>query len=135
MPGGARRPLGADRRGRRGHARAPAGAARGCDARVSTARSVAEAAAFTSNDPPDLIVSGVRVPDDEGALVGESPIAELRALGLQQGGRPPIVALTPDGRAGTEQGMRDAGYALHVRKPIDPDRLLQALGKVARERR
>ncbi len=68
---------------------------------------------------PDVLVSDIGMP----VVDGYTLIRQIRELGEDEGGRTPAIALTA--YAGREDARRafDAGYQLHVPKPVDPGEL------------
>jgi CheY-like chemotaxis protein len=68
---------------------------------------------------PDVVVSDIGMPE----LDGFALIRKIRALGVEQGGRTPAVALTA--YAGAEDARRAfaAGFQMHVAKPVEPSQL------------
>ncbi|HEV2859702.1 MAG TPA: response regulator [Pyrinomonadaceae bacterium] len=88
---------------------------------VLSASSAAEAVACCSERRPGLIVSDISMPGVDGYML----LSELRRLpGLE---RVPAVALT--GHAHDEDRTRalEAGFAVHLAKPIDPDELFRII--------
>lgn len=85
-----------------------------------------EALAFLSNPPegrrPDIIILDIAMPDEDGYSV----LKQVRALETEQGfeaDRIPAIALTAIGR--TEDRLRalQAGFHMHVTKPVEPAEL------------
>lgn len=85
---------------------------------VSTASSAAEAVAVVQQQPVDLLVSDIRLPDRSGVEL----MHELRP-GLALGG----IALTGAADERMVEACLAAGYARLLVKPIDPERLLEAV--------
>jgi CheY-like chemotaxis protein len=69
---------------------------------------------------PDVIVSDIEMPGQD----GYSLIRKLRALGPEQGGKTPAVALTAFGRPEDRIRSLRAGFNIHVSKPVDPAELV-----------
>jgi CheY-like chemotaxis protein len=92
-------------------------------AKVQAVASAAEARDVMSTLKPDVLVSDIGMPNEDGYTLMRS----LRALPAQQGGRIPAIALTAyagdDARARTQA----AGFQVHLAKPIDPAQLLAAI--------
>jgi hypothetical protein len=76
---------------------------------------------------PDVLVSDIEMPDEDGYTF----IRKVRALEASQGGKIPAVALTAYGR--TEDRLRtlSAGYSMHVPKPVDPAELVTIIASLA----
>jgi CheY-like chemotaxis protein len=75
---------------------------------------------------PDVLVSDIEMPDED----GYSLIRKLRALD-EHGGRTPAVALTAYGRMQDRVLSLTAGYTMHVPTPIDPAELATIIASVA----
>lgn len=94
---------------------------RSTGALVTTAGSVDEALAAFVEQRPDILVSDIGMPGQD----GYSLIRRVRMLSAEAGGTVPAVALTaftgPENRA----RALDAGFTMHVPKPVDPDRLIE----------
>ena len=99
-----------------------------CGARVMTATSTREALEILEEWEPDVLVSDIGMPGED----GYSLISKVRALGPERGGNVPAVAVT--GYAGSEERMRllSAGYQVHVTKPVEMEELIIAIADVAR---
>jgi len=96
-------------------------------ASVVTAASVAEALRALQREWPDVLVSDIGMPGEDGL----SLIDRVRRLELAHGGGPvPAVALTA--YASDEDAVRilAAGYQVHVKKPIEPFVLVDILADV-----
>ena len=80
---------------------------------------------------PDVIVSDVQMPGDDGYAF----VRAVRALAPEQGGRTPVIALTALNR--TEDRIRSltAGFNMHVPKPVDPAELATIVASLARRTR
>ena len=80
---------------------------------------------------PDVIVSDIEMPGDDGYAL----VRAVRALPPEQGGRTPAIALTALNR--TEDRIRSltAGFNMHVPKPVDPAELTAIVASLARRPR
>lgn len=94
---------------------------------VVTASSVLEARERFAREVPDVLVSDLLMPEQDGLDL----IREIRALDPQHGGRTPAAALTGLARAEDRRRAFAAGYQMHVTKPIDPDQLVSAVEELA----
>ncbi|HEY6332955.1 MAG TPA: ATP-binding protein [Blastocatellia bacterium] len=96
-----------------------------CGAEVKTASSSREAIEMLSEWTPDVLISDIGMPGED----GYSLIKQVRALAPDQGGRIPAVALT--GYAGTESRQRllSAGYQVHVTKPVELEELTSLVAR------
>jgi signal transduction histidine kinase/ActR/RegA family two-component response regulator len=93
-------------------------------ASVRTATSAAEALTLLRWIRPDVLLSDLAMPDED----GYSLIRSLRALERQNGRRTPAVALTAYVRVQDRARAVDAGFDVFVEKPVDPDELLSVIG-------
>lgn len=93
-------------------------AVRGAEAR--TVATVRDALEVLTEWKPDVLISDIGMPDEDGYDL----IRELRARESVDGGQIPAIALT--GYAALEDGERAmlAGYQMHLGKPIEPNRLV-----------
>lgn len=96
-------------------------------AEVTTAASVSEA--FRQLEPlkPDVLVSDIGMPVEDGYAL----IRRLRALALEQGGQIPAVALTAYAREEDRIEALKAGFQIHVPKPIEPMQLVAVVANLA----
>ena len=98
-----------------------------CGAQVTSAPSAADALATFDRRPPDVLVSDLAMPDEDGF----SLIRKVRSREAGQGGAVPAAALTAYAR--TEDRIRalSAGFQKHLPKPIDPSDLIAAVAALA----
>lgn len=91
---------------------------RGAEVRV--AASVSAALEIISQWKPDVLVSDIGMPSEDGYEL----IKRVRALGPERGGTIPAIALT--GYASEEDAAhaRLAGFELHLAKPVSPSELV-----------
>jgi len=94
-----------------------------CGAAVTTAASAAEALALFRRDPPDVLLSDIGMPDEDGYAL----VRAVRALPAERGGRTPAVALTAYARREDRIRALREGFTDHVSKPIEPQDLLTVL--------
>jgi len=88
-------------------------------AQVTTAGSVAEAFALLETQRPDVIVSDIAMPVEDGYQF----IRRLRHAGR----RTPVIALTAFGGPDDERHARSAGFDAYLKKPVDPAALANAV--------
>lgn len=91
-----------------------------CEARVTTVASAAEALENIDASRPDVVVSDIGMPDEDGYVF----IRKLRARPRDAGGRIPAVALTAYARAEDRRRALLEGFQSHAAKPIDPQELV-----------
>jgi CheY-like chemotaxis protein len=92
-------------------------------ARVFAADCAAEAFELLARERPDLLISDIAMPEEDGYTL----IGRVRALCAGEGGRTPAIAVTAyAGRADRKRAL-DAGFDAHFAKPIDIDALVGTL--------
>jgi PAS domain S-box-containing protein len=75
---------------------------------------------------PDVIVSDIGLPDED----GYSLIRRIRSLPSERGGRTPAVALTAYAREEDAHRAFAAGYQIHVAKPVEPAELATVIANL-----
>ncbi len=98
---------------------------------VRTAGSAAAALATLDAEWPDVLVSDIGMPVED----GYSLVTKVRALELTDGGRGPRIAalaLTAYARPEDRVSALRSGFDMHVAKPFDPDELLAVIASLAR---
>jgi CheY-like chemotaxis protein len=98
-----------------------------CEAKVLTADSAETALAIVAGEKPDLLVSDIGMP----VVDGYELLRRVRALGPEQGGKVPAIALTAFARSEDRTRALLAGFLLHVSKPVEPRELIATLATVA----
>jgi signal transduction histidine kinase/ActR/RegA family two-component response regulator len=88
-------------------------------AEVRSAESAAQGLDVLSGWVPDVLVSDIGMPGED----GYSFIRRIRALPPERGGRVPAVALTAYVKADDRRRALEAGFQTHVGKPVDPEEL------------
>jgi CheY-like chemotaxis protein len=101
-----------------------------CGARVFLASSAREALGLVTNERPDMIVSDIGMPDEDGYEF----IRKVRSLPAEDGGRTPAAALTAFARAEDRTRALRAGYQTHVAKPVEPTELTAVVASLATRR-
>ncbi len=94
---------------------------------VRTCTSAPEALALLQQWRPDVLVSDIEMPGEDGYAL----IRKVRALPQDAGGRTPAVALTAYGRPQDRPLALAAGYNMHVPKPVDPGELTAIVAGLA----
>jgi CheY-like chemotaxis protein len=97
---------------------------------VIPAASVEEAMRCLAREVPDVLVSDVGMPGESGFDL----IRRVRALPTDAGGRIPAAALTAYTRGQDRSAALDAGFALHIPKPVEAEELCAAVAMLARRR-
>ncbi|MFY0566847.1 ATP-binding protein [Archangium lansingense] len=93
---------------------------------VTSASNSAEALERLKREPPDLLVSDIGMPDEDGYTL----IRRVRALPPAQGGQVPAAALTAYTRLEDRTRALSAGFQVYVPKPVDPIELVMALANL-----
>jgi CheY-like chemotaxis protein/two-component sensor histidine kinase len=99
-----------------------------CGAVVTTAGSVAEAIGEIQEAPPDVLISDIGMPDEDGYDL----IRKVRALTAEGAGRVPAIALTAYARADDRMQALRAGYLMHVPKPVELAELAAVVASIAK---
>jgi CheY-like chemotaxis protein len=90
---------------------------------IATAPSAREAVNVFEHWRPDVLVSDLALPDQDGYQL----IRQVRSRSSQQGGNIPAVALTAYARSEDRSRALAAGFQMHLAKPIVPKELIAAL--------
>jgi signal transduction histidine kinase/DNA-binding response OmpR family regulator len=93
-----------------------------CGARARGAASAAEALEAVARERPDILLSDIGMPGEDGYAL----IRRIRTLPPALGGSIPAAAITAYTRAEDRSLAMDAGYQLHLSKPINPSALIAA---------
>jgi hypothetical protein len=83
---------------------------------VRAVPSVAQALAELDVRLPDVLVSDLAMPDEDGYAL----IRRVRSASSEPRRRLPAVAVSAHAREEDRRKAVDAGYDLHISKPIDP---------------
>jgi PAS domain S-box-containing protein len=92
-------------------------------ARVFTAATAADGLRILGATLPTLIVCDIAMPGED----GHAYMRNVRALAEDMGGRTPAAALSAFGRGEDRRKSLEAGFQIHLTKPIEPVDLVQAL--------
>jgi len=99
-------------------------------ASVRAVRTGADALRQVADWKPDLLLSDITMPDEDGYSV----IERLRSLPAERGGTTPAAALTAMASDEDRARALAAGFQLHIPKPLEPAHLLLAVTELARRR-
>jgi CheY-like chemotaxis protein/two-component sensor histidine kinase len=102
-----------------------------CNANVTVATSVAEGFAAFAARRPDVVVSDIEMPGED----GYSLIRRIRAVDAQDGGDVPAAALTAYASPTDRMKVLGAGFNIHVAKPVQPAELAIVVASLAGRRR
>jgi PAS domain S-box-containing protein len=95
-------------------------------ATVITAKSAGEGLMEVIDKNPDVLVSDIGMPDED----GYSLIRKVRALSDEQQKNVKAIALTAFTRAQDRMRALSAGYQNHVAKPVEPDELATVIASL-----
>jgi CheY-like chemotaxis protein len=96
-------------------------------ASVRTVASAQDARRAMALQRPDVLVSDIGMPDEDGYEL----MRRVRALGAEEGGDIPSVALTAFARAEDRKRATDAGFDRYLPKPVDPRELVHVVRLLA----
>jgi len=96
-------------------------------AEVKTCISASEALVKLVEWRPDVILSDIAMPEED----GYSFIGKVRALPREKGGETPAAALTAYARDEDRVQALAAGYQMHIAKPIGASQLVTMVAKLA----
>jgi CheY-like chemotaxis protein len=96
-------------------------------ATVTAVPGVPEALEALERERPDVLVSDIEMPGEDGFVL----IRKLRALRPERGGATPAVALTGLYSAEDRAQLLRAGFQYHVPKPVDARRLTAVVAMLA----
>lgn len=102
-----------------------------CGATVTAVGSASEALDALTQFKPDLLVSDVGMPHEDGYQL----IRKVRSLSPEQGGSIPAIALTAYARVEDRIRAVSAGFQMHVPKPIEPAELVAVIANLTRRTR
>jgi CheY-like chemotaxis protein len=96
-------------------------------AQVTACTSASEALAKLAEWKPDVILSDIAMPDED----GYSFIGKVRSLPRDKGGETPAAALTAYARDVDRRQALAAGYQMHIAKPIGASQLVYMIARLA----
>jgi CheY-like chemotaxis protein len=97
-----------------------------CGAKVTTASSAAEALNLLERIKPDVIISDIGMPAEDGYEF----IRKVRQLPPEKGGKIPAVALTAYARAEDRLRVLRSGYQMHIPKPVELAELVAVVANI-----
>lgn len=100
-----------------------------CGAEVRTCASAAEALEQIKQFGPDVLISDIGLPEEDGYHL----IRKLRAAEAGTGKRLPAIALTAFARTEDRLQALSAGYNMHVPKPVEPAELLLVIASLVNQ--
>lgn len=97
-------------------------------ARVIAVTTAGEAFATLTQSQPDILLSDIGMPDIDGYML----LRQVRTLPPEQGGKIPAIALTAYAGEYDQKQALEAGFQLHLAKPIEPNELIVAIATLIR---
>ena len=101
-----------------------------CGAQITTAASAHEAFEALQRGTFDVLLADIEMPGEDGL----SLIRKVRSLSSQQGGTIPAAALTAYASAQDRLRSLEAGFQMHLAKPVQPADLTASVASLARLR-
>ncbi len=98
-----------------------------CGAVVTAVDSAAEALKAIQKRRPDILISDLGMPEED----GYSLIRKVRALTADQGGQIPAAALTAYARVEDRMRVLRAGFQIHLPKPVEPAELVAVVASLS----
>ena len=98
-----------------------------CGAEVLTATKATEALALVERERPHVLVSDIGMPEVDGFEL----LRRVRALGPSRGGNVPAIALTAFARSEDRARALQAGFLVHMSKPVEAAQLVATVATVA----
>ena len=99
-----------------------------CGCEVTLAGSVAEAMRVLHENIPDVLISDIGMPHEDGYDL----IRQVRSLPAASAGSLPAAALTAYARAEDRRRVLNAGYSMHIPKPVEPSELIAVVVSLTR---
>jgi signal transduction histidine kinase/CheY-like chemotaxis protein len=100
------------------------------DAVVLTASSAAQAIEMVQRERVDVLLADIAMPDEDGYGL----IRRLRAMDAQGIGAIPAAALTAFARDEDRKQTLEAGFQMHLTKPVDRRSLIEAVATLGRQK-
>lgn len=97
-----------------------------CQVDVIRASSVAEAMQCLDRSRPDLLISDISMPGEDGYVM----IEKVKQLTAAQGWQLPAIALTAFATEEEQRRLLAAGFQLRLAKPIDPNDLVATVARI-----
>ena len=101
-----------------------------CGAKVTLTSSAAEGLAAFDAQHPDVLVSDIEMPIEDGYGL----IRRIRARSPEEGGNTPAAALTAYASPADRMKVLGAGFNIHVAKPVQPTELAVVVASLAGRR-
>jgi signal transduction histidine kinase/ActR/RegA family two-component response regulator len=95
-------------------------------AEVRACETAGEALEMLQDWRPDVLMSDIAMPDED----GYSLIGKVRSLPRDKGGATPAAALTAYARDEDRKRALDAGYQMHIAKPVSSGQLINVIARL-----
>jgi CheY-like chemotaxis protein len=96
-------------------------------AEVKTCESAREALQLLQQWHPDVLMSDIAMPGED----GYSFINKVRSLPVDQGGHTPAAAFTAYATEEDRKRLLDAGFQMHIAKPVSSNKLVAMVAHLA----
>ncbi len=96
-----------------------------CGGEVTCSESVADALSVFKDCNPDLVVSDIGMPNEDGYML----IQKLRSQRSKRARTVPVLAVTAYATSEDRTRALDAGFQRHLPKPLDPESLVRSLAE------
>jgi len=96
---------------------------------VMTAESASKAFKIFSQTKPDILICDLAMPDED----GYSLIRQIRNLTPEEGGLIPAIALTASARDQDRFLSIEAGFQVHLSKPVEIEELVAVVADLAKQ--
>jgi CheY-like chemotaxis protein len=93
---------------------------------VTSVSSAEEALQLFYQTQPNILIADLGMPRMDGYTL----IRQVRALPPEQGGQVPAIALTAYAAEIDRQKALEAGFQLHIPKPLEPETLVDAIVQI-----
>jgi CheY-like chemotaxis protein len=100
-----------------------------CGAETVTANSAAQGLESVTANPPDVLISDIEMPDED----GYSLIRKIRSLPSTEAQEILAIAVTAHANKADRARALAAGFQLHIRKPVDPSELVEAISQLVED--
>ncbi len=98
-----------------------------CGATVEIADSAAEARKLFRQSPPQVLVSDIGMPEEDGYAL----VRYIRSLKPEEGREVPAIALTAFARPEDRRRAISSGFQMHMAKPVEPAELIAMVTSLA----
>jgi CheY-like chemotaxis protein len=97
-------------------------------ATVTAASSATEALEILQKSSPDILISDIGMPEMDGYML----MKHIRSLTAEKGGTIPAIAVTAYAGDSNQKLALDAGFQMHISKPVEPTELIKVTTNLIR---